>query len=499
MDIFANLALGFSIALTLQNLGVALIGAALGTAVGVLPGLGPTATVSLLLPISIMLDQTSAIILLAGIYYGAMYGGSITSILVRIPGEAASVITCLDGYAMARNGRAGAALGISAFGSCIAGVLATLGIAFVGPQLATTALAFGPVEKASLVILGLTLVAGVGEGPRLQSWAMLALGLLLATVGLDIVTGDERYTFDIPWLLDGFNIAILAMGLFGISEILLVAERRAGYAAPASYGRGIADLLPDRAEWRASAGPIARGSFLGFFLGLLPGGGALISSFSSYMLEKRLSKAPERFGQGAIEGVAGPESANNAAAQSSFIPLLCLGIPANAVIGVIMGALLMQGITPGPRLIYDHPELFWGVVASMFIGNVVLVILNVPLIGLFVALLRIPQSILNPFIILFCGVGAYSLNNSVTDVLAMTGFGIVGYVLRKARFDPAPLLLAFVLGALLEQNVRQGLLIGLGSPLIFIQSPISATLLAFAVVVILAPLVKAIVARRRPA
>ncbi|HSH91866.1 MAG TPA: tripartite tricarboxylate transporter permease [Ramlibacter sp.] len=490
MDLLANLALGFSISLSPMNLGLALLGALLGTAVGVLPGLGPAATISLLLPVTLGLNHTSAIIMLAGIYYGAMYGGSITAILVRIPGEAASVVTCLDGYEMARRGRAGAALGISAFGSFIAGVFATLGVALVGPSLAQTALAFGPIEKASLVLFGLVLVAGVGSGTRPRAYAMIALGLLLSSVGIDLVTGTERFTFGTAYLRDGINIAVMAMGLFGISEVLMLAERQLRSANALSYGKSLRDLLPTRQDWKDSAMPIGRGTVLGFFLGLLPGGGAMISSFMSYLLEKRLSPTPERFGQGAIEGVAGPESANNAAAQSSFVPLLCLGIPANAVIGIIMGAFILHGISPGPRLIVEHPGLFWGVVTSMFLGNLMLVVLNVPLIGLFVSLLRVPQALMAPLIVMFCAIGAYSLNNSAQDVLSMATFGLAGYALRKAGFELAPLLLAFILGSLLEQSVKQGLLIGYGNPLVFFQKPISAVILTITICVLLWPLAK---------
>ena len=490
MDLFNSLALGFAVSLTPANLALSLIGVLLGTAVGVLPGLGPAATISLLLPVTLALNHTSAVIMLAGIYYGAMYGGSIASILVRIPGEAASVVTCLDGYEMARRGRAGAALGISAFGSFIAGVAATIGVALLGPRLAQTALAFGPIEKAALVLFGLVLVAGVGSGSRPRAFAMVALGLLLSTVGIDLVAGTERFTFGTGYLRDGINIAVLAMGLFGISEVLMLAESRQRPLDTLAYGKRLRDLLPNRGEWRASAMPITRGTVLGFFLGLLPGGGALIASFMSYLLEKRISSTPERFGQGAIEGVAGPESANNAAAQASFVPLLCLGIPANAVIGVIMGAFVLHGISPGPRLIVEHPGLFWGVVTSMFIGNLMLIVLNVPLVGLFVTLLRVPQAIMAPLIVMICAIGAYSLNNSVGDVLSMACFGLAGYGLRKAGFDLAPLLLAFMLGSLFEQSLKQGLLIGYGNPMVFLQKPISATILAIAACVVLWPLAR---------
>ena len=496
MDLFSSLALGFAVSLTAANLALCLLGVLVGTAVGVLPGLGPAATVSLLLPITLALNHTSAVIMLAGIYYGAMYGGSITSILMRIPGEAATVVTCIDGYAMARQGRAGAALGISAFGSFFAGIGATIGVVLVGPQLAAKALAFGPPEKAMLVLFGLSLVASVGVSSRPRALAMVAAGLLLSTVGTDLVSGQERFTFGYPYLRDGFNIALVAMGLFGISEVLLLAER--GNAGPAllAHSTRLRDLLPTKQDWRASGAPIARGTVLGFFLGLLPGAGALLATFASYVTEKRLSSAPETFGHGAIAGVAGPESANNAAAQASFIPLLCLGIPANATVGIIMGALLIHGVSPGPRLLFDHPDLFWGVVTSMFIGNAMLVVLNIPLIGLFVSLLRIRQAVMAPMIMLFCGIGAYSLNNSVNDVWTMLGFGILGYGLRKKAFDPAPLLLAFVLGSLFEQNVRQALLIGYGSPAIFVQKPIAAVFLAAAMTGLLWPVIKTLWSRR---
>lgn len=495
MEILNNLVMGFGVALTPTNLLIALVGCLVGTAVGVLPGLGPTATISLLLPISVYLDRTSALILLSGIYYGAMYGGSITSILVKIPGEAASVITCIDGYQMARKGRAGVALGISALASFAAGIVATIGIAALGPTIAGLALMFGPVEKSALLILGFALVLGIGDGPKIRALAMIGFGLLLATVGVDLVSGEERFVFDVPALRDGFGIAIVAMGLFGISEVLLMAEGGDAAGRPMAYGRGLRDLLPNGDDIRQAAGPVARGSLLGFFLGLLPGGGALISSFASYMMERRLSKTPERFGQGAIEGVAGPEAANNAGAQASFIPLLCLGIPANAVIGVIMGALLMAGVTPGPRLIVEHPDLFWGVIASMFVGNLMLVVLNVPLVGLFVALLRVPAAVMAVLIVFFCVIGAYSLNNSLFDVGAMLCFGILGYGLRRGGFDVAPLLLAFVLGGMLEQNLRQGLIIGYGDARVFLSSPISAAFLALAVVVALGPVLLALAKR----
>jgi putative tricarboxylic transport membrane protein len=497
VDILTNLALGFGVVLTPTNLLVAFAGCFVGTAVGVLPGLGPTATISLLLPLAVHLDGVSAVILMSGIYYGAMYGGSITSILVKIPGEAASVVTCLDGYQMAQNGRAGAALGLSAFASFAAGIAATLAIAAVGPLIASAALRFGPVEKASLIALGLVLIMGIGQGSRARAMVMIGAGLLLATVGVDLVSGEERFVFDVPALRDGFGVAVVAMGVFGLSEVIKMLAEPDETGEPLGHGQRLADLLPDKSEARAAVAPTIRGSILGFFLGILPGGGAMMASFASYMMEKRLSRHPETFGRGAVAGVAGPEAANNAGAQASFIPLLCLGIPANAVIGVIMGALLMAGVTPGPRLILDHPQLFWGVVASMFVGNLMLVALNVPLVGLFVALLKVPRGIMACLIITFCVIGAFSLNNSMFDVGAMIGFGIVGYGLQKGGFDTTPMLLAFVLGSLFEQNLRQGLIIGFGDPLVFLTSGISATLLAFAAMLVVVPWLVGVLRYRR--
>ena len=499
MDLIASLVQGFSVSLAPLNVFYCLIGVAVGTAIGVLPGLGPTATISLLLPITYRMDAVSAIIMLSGIFYGAMYGGSITSILVKIPGEAASIVTCIDGYEMARRGRAGPALGIAAFGSLIAGIFATAGLAVFGPLLAGVALQFGPAEYTALVTLGLVLVTNVSGGSPPRALLMVGLGLLCSTVGLDPIAGSERFTFGSLYLQDGFDIAIMAMGLFGVAEVLSLAERQARSSALVGQPRRIRELLPTRADWRASAAPIARGSVLGFALGLLPGGGALISSFASDVREKRLSRTPERFGKGAIEGVAGPESANNAAAQASFIPLLSLGIPSNVVMGVIMGALMIQGIPPGPMLLQNQPELFWGVITSMFVGNLLLVVLNVPLVSVFVALLRLPQSLLSGLILLFCVIGAYSLSNSVVDVAIMALFGVLGWLARKIRLDPAPFLLAFVLGGLFERSLRQALLIGGGSPVIFVTKPIAATLFAAAAVLLLWPLLRLVLRARRGA
>jgi putative tricarboxylic transport membrane protein len=490
VDVLGGLAQGFHVSLTPLNLLYCLIGVVVGTAIGVLPGLGPTATISLLLPVTYRMDPTASIIMLAGIYYGAMYGGSTTSILVKIPGEAAAIVTCLDGYEMARRGRAGAALGMAAFGSFIAGTVATAGVALFGASLASVALEFGPAEYTALVTLGLLLITFVSETPVLRSLTMVGLGLLASTVGLDPITSRERFTFGTPYLQSGLDIAVMAMGLFGVAEVLSLTERPAEQTTLVGQPRRIRELLPSADDWRRSAAPIGRGSILGFALGLLPGGGALISSFASYVLEKRLSRTPERFGKGAIEGVAGPESANNAAAQSSFVPLLSLGIPSNVVMGVIVGALMIQGIQPGPLLMQAQPELFWGVITSMFLGNAMLVVLNVPMVSLFVALLRVPQRILAPLILLFCVIGAYSLANSTIDVVTMALFGVAGYLLRKVRLDAAPFMLAFVLGGLFEKSLRQALLLGGGSPRLLVEKPIAATLFAVAALVLLSPVLR---------
>jgi putative tricarboxylic transport membrane protein len=497
MDLIQSIAVGFGTALTLKNLAYCFVGTFVGTVIGVLPGLGPVATISLLLPFSYTMDITSAVILMAGIFYGAQYGGSITAILVRIPGEASAVVTCLDGYAMARKGRAGAALGIAAFGSFIAGVIVTIALFVVGPAMSGVALAFGPAEYTALVLLGLLLVTQLSTSSQLKGLLMVSLGLLLSTVGRDPIYGTERFTFGIFTLFDGLNMALLAMGLFGVSELLIMAEGTSPNAKPIAQPRGLRELLPTLEDWRLSLVPILRGTGLGFFLGLLPGGGATLSSFSSYVLERRLSKHPERFGQGAIEGVAGPESANNAAAQSSFIPLLSLGIPANAVMAVILGALLVQGIQPGPQLIANRPDLFFGLIASMLVGNLMLIVLNVPLISIFVQLLRVPGSILAPLIIVFCVVGAYTLSNSAVEVSIMIGFGIIGYLMRKIDLDPAPLVLAFVLGNILETNFRQSLLVGRGTLNLYYTRPIAVTLLACCVLLIVMQIVKTLADRRR--
>ena len=487
MDILNNLATGFAVALTPINLLYCFLGSFIGTAIGVLPGLGPPATIALLLPITYGISATSAIILLAGIFYGAMYGGSTTSILLNIPGEAASVVTCLDGYQMARQGRAGAALAISAFGSFIAGTVSIFGLMLLAPPLAAFAIKFGPPENFALLVLGLTMVGYLAGASMTKGLMVACLGLLLGTVGLDPIMGTQRFTYGVFKLSEGFEFILVAMGLFGIGEVLVNVEQNIKAEVFQTTIRG---LLPNREEWRASAAPIARGSLLGFFIGVLPGGGAIISSFISYALEKKLSKHPERFGKGAIEGVAAPESANNSAATSSFIPLLTLGIPGNASIAMIFAALLIHGVRPGPLLVAEKPEVFWGLVASMYIGNIMLLVLNLPLIGLWVKLLRVPYPLLAPLILVFVIIGAYSVNNSVFDVGITIAFGFFGYLMRKFDFEPAPLVLAMILGPQLEASLRRSLIYSRGDLGIFFQRPIAAALMALALLMLLSPVLR---------
>ncbi len=470
MDLLQNIGLGFSSALELGRLFYCFIGVLIGTLVGVLPGLGPAAAISLLLPATFYLDPTSAIIMLAGIYYGAMYGGSTTSILVNIPGEAASVVTCLDGYQMARQGRAGPALGISAFGSFIGGTLSVLGLMILAPPLAKFAIQFGPPEYFALIFCGLSILIYLAKGSVLKAVAMALVGLFLGTIGSDFITGQLRFTFGNLTLMDGIGLVPVVMGLFGIAEVLENLEQTLQRDV---FTTSYSGLLPNRKDWKVSIGPISRGSLLGFFLGILPGGGAVISSFASYALEKRVSKHPELFGKGAIEGVAAPETANNAATGGAFIPLLTLGIPCNAVMALMLGALLIHGIQPGPLLMKQNPDLFWGVVASMYIGNAMLLVLNLPLIGLWVKLLKVPYSILFPLILLFCIVGSYSLNNNYEEVIIMIVFGVFGYLMRKFDYEAAPLVFALVLSPLIENALRQSLLMSHGSFGIFFTRPVS--------------------------
>jgi putative tricarboxylic transport membrane protein len=470
MDILQNILFGLQVALQPVNLFYCFIGVFIGTLIGVLPGIGPVGTMSLLLPATFRISPVGAIIMLAGIYYGAQYGGSTTSILVNIPGEASSVITCLDGYQMARKGRAGPALGIAAMGSFIAGTIAIVGLMFVAYPLAKAALSFGPPEYFALVCVGLVILTFLTRGSMYKALMMALLGLLLGFVGLDLFTAIPRFTFGVNELMDGVGIVPLVMGLFGISEILINIEQPLKREI---YVTKIKGLLPTLQDWVVTKWAILRGTLIGFFLGILPGGGAVLASFVSYAIEKRVSKYPERFGTGLIEGVAAPEAANNAAAQASFIPLLSLGIPPNVVMAVLFGGLLIHGIQPGPLLIQKHPDLFWGVVMSMYVGNAMLLALNLPLIGIWVKILKVPYTILFPLILLFCLIGVYSVNNSVIDIYLMILFGIVGYLMQKFGFEPAPLALAYVLSPMLETALRQSLSISGGSFSIFFSRPIS--------------------------
>jgi len=494
MDIWGHLGTGFAIALAPSNLLCGFIGAVLGTAVGVLPGLGPPATIALLLPVTYKIAPVSAVIMLAGIYYGAMFGGSTTSILLNIPGEPASVVTCIDGYQMARKGRAGPALGISAIGSFIGGVISILGLVLVAPGLAAFALKFGPPEYFSLVVLGMMMAIYLTEESVLKGLIMAMIGLLLGMIGIDPAFGQERFTLSISRLSGGLDFVVVGMGLFGISEVLLNLETP---EVRDIFKTALKGLLPNLDDWRRCWASVLRGSLLGAFVGVLPGGGAVISSFASYAIEKRVSKHPELFGKGAIEGVAAPESANNAAATSSFIPLLTLGIPGNLSIAMIFVALMIHGIRPGPMLLTEHPDLFWGVVASMFVGNAILLALNLPLVGFWASLLRIPYRYLAVVIVVICVIGAYSVNYAAFDVGAMVIFGVFGYLIRKGGFPPAPLVLAMILGPILERSLQQSLIMAGGDPSIFLQRPISLALLLVGGLLVLKPIAKWLWKKRR--
>jgi putative tricarboxylic transport membrane protein len=489
MDIFSNLALGLGVALSLKNLGLCFLGCMIGTLIGVLPGVGPVATIAMLLPITFGIDPIGALIMLAGIYYGAQYGGSTTAILVNIPGEATAIVTVLDGHQMARNGRAGVALGIAAIGSFIAGTIATLIIAALGAPLTKLALLFGPADYFSLMVLGLMFAVVLARGSVPKAMAMILVGVLLSTVGTDLETGEERLTFGWQEISDGLEFTYIAMGMFGFAEILRNLENpEARNVVKTTIGR----LLPSFSEMKQSAAPIARGTFLGAFLGLLPGNGAVLGPFASYTLEKKLAKDPSRFGKGAIEGVAGPESANNAGAQTAFIPLLTLGIPPNAVMALMVGAMTIHGIVPGPQIISKQPQLFWGMIASMWIGNLMLLVINLPLVGLWVKLLQVPYRLMFPSIVLFCCIGIYSVNNSPTDVMMTAVFGMFGYILFKCGFEPAPMLLGLVLGKLMEEKLRQALVISRGSFMTFVERPLSAGLLAISLIMIIVALLPSI-------
>jgi len=482
MDILQPILSGFEVVFTPSNLLYVLIGVLIGMVIGVLPGLGPVATIALLLPITYELPPESAIILLAGIYYGAMYGGTITSVLLQLPGEASTVITTLDGYQMARQGRAGSALGIAAIGSFIGGTIAIVGLSFLAPFLADFALRFGPPEYTALAVLGLLLVSYLGTGSTAKSIAAAAIGLLLATVGRDPLLASARFTFGSINLSDGLDFVAIAMGLFGLGEIFYDLEQRARASFATSR---VANAWPSMRDWVQSRGAIARGAVLGFFIGILPGGGGVLSSMAAYALEKRRSREPERFGKGAIEGVAGPETANNAAATSSFIPLLTLGLPTNPVMALMFGALLLQGIQPGPRLIGENPEIFWGVVDSMYIGNIFLLILSIPLVGIFVRLVHVRATVLAPITVMVTMLGVYTINNSTFDMWLVIFFGVVGYLMKKTGFEPGPLVLAFVLGRILETSFRQSLRIFEGDITGFLTRPISGTLVAIMILMVI--------------
>jgi putative tricarboxylic transport membrane protein len=488
--LITNLGIGFHVALSLQNLFYCFVGVILGTLIGVLPGIGPVATIAMLLPVTFTLSPISALIMLAGIYYGAQYGGSTTAILVNLPGESSSVVTCLDGYQMARQGRAGPALGIAAIGSFFAGCVSTVIIALFAPPLAEVALKFGPAEYFSLMSLGLIAAVVLAHGSLIKAIAMVILGLLLGLVGTDVNSGVARFSFGVSELSDGIGFVSVAMGVFGFAEIIGNLEDTEEREI---FVKKVTGLLPTLQDLKDSAPSILRGTALGSFLGILPGGGALLASFAAYTLEKKVSKNSANFGKGAIQGVAAPESANNAGAQTSFIPLLTLGIPSNPVMALMIGAMMIQGIAPGPQVMTERPQLFWGMIASMWVGNLMLVILNLPLIGMWIKLLTVPYRILYPAILLFCCIGVYSISNSPFDVMQTAVFGVVGYIFVKLECEPAPLILGFILGPLMEENLRRAMLLSRGDPTVFFQRPISLTMLliaGFLLAITLAPAIR---------
>jgi putative tricarboxylic transport membrane protein len=490
-DTLQNLLLGFQHVLAPSVLVYAFLGCVIGTIVGVLPGLGPLAGISILLPMSFGLPPTTAIVLLAGIYYGAMYGGSTTSILMRIPGEAASVVTCIDGHEMTRQGRAGPALAIAAIGSFVAGTFGVVALMLLAPPLAKLALAFGPPEFFALLLMGLLILSYISTGPMPKTLTMAALGLLLGMIGIDPMSGYNRFSAGIPELADGLGVVPLAVGLFGVSEIMLTFGNRVMQPMKPR----LRELIPSRDEARASVGPIWRGSLIGFLIGIIPGSAHILSSFVSYAVEKRLSDHPERFGKGAVEGVAGPESANNAAASGAFVPMLALGVPLGPVQAILIAVLIVHGVAPGPLLITQQPQLFWGFIASMYIGNLVLLILNLPLVGLFVAFLRIPYAYLYPIILVCCLVGVYTVNSSMVELLIMAGAGAAGYVLRRLQYDVAPIVLGFILSPMLEMSFRQSLAMSGGNYAIFVERPFALALLGIAVAVLLLDIVPSLVRR----
>jgi putative tricarboxylic transport membrane protein len=490
MELLQNLALGFSVAISLQNLLYCFFGVVLGTLIGVLPGIGPVPTIAMLLPITYALPPVSALIMLAGIYYGAQYGGSTTAILVNLPGESSSVVTCIDGYQMARRGKAGKALAIAALGSFIAGTFATLVVAAFAPPLAEVALKFGPAEYFSLMVLGLIAAVVLASGSLVKAIGMIILGLLLGIIGTDVNSGLQRYTFGIPELSDGIGFVVVAMGLFGFAEIIINLEHREHREV---FTKSVTNLRLSWTEFKEALPAILRGTGIGSALGILPGGGAMLSAFAAYTVEKKMSKHPEQFGKGAIQGVAGPESANNAGAQTSFIPLLTLGIPPNAVMALMVGAMTIHSIQPGPQVMTSNPQLFWGLIVSMWVGNVMLVILNLPMIGIWVKLLQVPYRLLYPAILVFCCIGVYSLQNNVFDIVLTVLFGVLGWIFVKLECEPAPLLLGFILGPLMEENLRRALLLSRGDPTVFFTRPLSLTLLVVAgllLVIVALPMVK---------
>jgi TctA family transporter len=493
MELFHNLLFGFGVALSLQNLAYCLVGVTVGTLIGVLPGIGPLGTIAILMPITYGISPVGALIMLAGIYYGAQYGGSTTAILVNLPGETSAVVTCIDGYQMARQGRAGPALAIAAIGSFFAGTVGTLLIALFGPPLAEIALRFGSPEYFSLMLMGLVAAAVLAQGDMIKSLAMVAIGLLLGSVGTDVNTGVQRFSFGITELSDGIGFIVIAVGVFAIGEIVANLGHKQERSVLAA---AVTHLFPSRDDWRRSFGPILRGTALGSFFGVLPGTGPAIASFASYMLEKKLAADPSRFGQGAIEGVAAPESANNADAQCKFIPMLTLGLPASGVMALMLGALTIQGIQPGPEVMTLRPDLFWGLIASMWIGNLLLVVLNLPMIGLWVKLLQVPYRLLFPAIMAFSAIGIYSVNNSSFEIYLAALFGVFGFVCAKLGFPPAPMLLGYVLGPMVEENLRRSMLMSGGDPSVFVTRPISAAFIVATVLILAAMVIPAVRQRR---
>ena len=496
MDLFGNLIFGFSVAFSLQNLLYCFIGVLVGTLIGVLPGIGPLGTIAMLMPITYSVSPVGALIMLAGIYYGAQYGGSTTAILVNIPGESSSVVTTLDGHQMARRGRAGPALGIAAIGSFIAGCIATLVVAYFAPPLADIALRFGPADYFSLMVFGLIAAVVLARGSLIKAIAMVCFGILLGLIGTDVNSGVIRFAFGAPELADGLGFVALAIAFFGITDVVLNLEHSGKQEVFTSH---IGRVLPTREDLRTSFWSIIRGTFLGSLLGILPGGGALLASFAAYMLEKKFAKPPRAFGEGDIRGVAAPESANNAGAQTSFIPMLTLGIPSNPTMALMIGALMIQGIAPGPQVMTERPELFWGLIASMWVGNLMLLVLNLPLVGLWIRLLAVPYRLLFPAIFVFCCIGVYTVDNKIFDIYEIAALSALGYVLLKLDCEPAPMVLGFILGPMMEENLRRTMMISFGDPTVFVTRPISAAFLIAAAALLLAIALPALRAKREEA